>query len=83
MTKKLKRYKLVATESGKNVIESNEGHWVHISDVEQLQSKIETLESIINNVIDFANEKVYTETVSIPTYVLADINSYYKNKKNS
>lgn len=41
----IKRYKLVATESARNVIEASDGHWVHYSNVEQLKARIKELES--------------------------------------
>ncbi|WP_392565845.1 hypothetical protein RHO15_09795 [Utexia brackfieldae] len=36
----IKRYKLVATESSRNVIECDDGNWVRYSNIEQFESRI-------------------------------------------
>lgn len=45
-----------------------------------VRAKIKTLESIVNNIIDFADEQVIDETVAIPVSILSDINLYYEEQ---
>lgn len=45
-----------------------------------VRARIKTLELIVNNIIDFADEQVIDETVAIPVSILSDINLYYEEQ---
>lgn len=81
--KEIKRYKLVATESARNVIECDDGHWVHYSNVEQLQARIKELESDahINEIKAQGIEEaiqIYKKHTQIIEYAMAKLNDVVK-----
>ena len=55
------------------------GDFAFSDDVKQLQARIEELEHIVNHIIDYADEQVIDDTVTIPVFILSDINLYYEN----